>query len=473
MTRIGDGSRVLEVVKVDKAGNMTKGAEWKHILFFALPIMGGSALQQLYNTVDGIVVGNFVGDQALAAVGTCAPLTLLFVAMAIGMSSGSSILVAQCFGANRDDELRRAVSTAMIMVLVIGVALSVLGVLTAKPLLKYVLMVQDQYLNDSIAYFGIYAAGLVFQFIYNICASILRAFGNSRATLYFLIVSSVTNIALDLLFVIEFHMGVAGVAIATVISQILAAVVAIIYMFRKYEFLRFCKGEFGFSYESFRLILRLAIPTTLQQCILSCGSLAIQRLINGYEAAYTGLMASITAGMRLENYLMIPCIALCISMATFTAQNMGAGKMEGVKTGYKASKIIGICGYVILGTIAIALRYPLVGLFGVTGEAAVYGATYIQVVSPFMLFMVIIQSTSGVLQGAGDATFNSIWGICGLIVRCILAYVLAYNTPLGHTMIWWNMPMGFAVTLVAGLIRYYRGKWKGKVVIQTVREQND
>ena len=441
-------------------------------IVFCVTYYGGSALQQLYNTVDGIVVGNFVSDQALAAVGTCAPLTMLFIAMAIGMSSGSSILIAQCFGANRNKDLRRAVSTAMILVLVVAITLSVVGTLTAKPLLEHVLKVQDQYLNDAATYFEIYAAGLVFQFVYNICASILRAFGNSRATLYFLLVSSVTNVGLDLLFVIEFHMGVAGVAIATVISQLLAAVVAIIYMFRKYEFLRFGKGEFRFSFKSFNLILRLAIPTTLQQCVLSCGSLAIQRLINGYEATNTGIMASITAGMRLENFLMIPCVALCISMATFTAQNMGAGKIERVKAGYKASKIIGVCGYVILGTIAIAFRYPLVELFGVTGEATVYGASYIQVVSPFMLFMVMIQTTSGVLQGAGDTAFSSISGIGGLVVRCILAYVLAYSTPLGHAMIWWNMPMGFTVTLVAVLIRYYRGKWKGKVVIQAVQEQN-
>ena len=183
---------------------MTSGKEWKHLLVFSLPLMAGNALQQLYNTVDGIIVGNFVGDIALAAVGACAPMTMLFVMLAIGMSAGSSVVIAQYFGAGKTAEMRRAVSTSIILLLVMGAVLSVVGVVVARPFLVHILSVSEPYIEYAADYFAIYAVGLVFQFAYNIFAAILRALGDSKATLYFLLISSVTNLVLDLLFVAVF-----------------------------------------------------------------------------------------------------------------------------------------------------------------------------------------------------------------------------------------------------------------------------
>ena len=228
------------------AKNMTQGTPWKLILLFSLPIMLGNLLQQLYNTVDSVIVGQFISTEALGAVGTCGPLTVLLLAFAIGLSTGASILIAQLFGAGRLEEMRKSVSTALILLAAVGVGISVLGFFTAKPLLRYALGVPESVLGLATLYMRIYAAGLFFQFLYNIVAAILRAVGDSRATLYFLLISSIINIVLDLVLILVFHLGVAGAAIATVFAQFCSAVASFVYMFGKYEMLRFQAGEFRF-----------------------------------------------------------------------------------------------------------------------------------------------------------------------------------------------------------------------------------
>ena len=206
---------------------MTEGNEWKLILLFTLPLMAGNLLQQLYNTVDGIIVGNFVSENALAAVGTCSPLTLLFVAIALGMSNGAAVVVSQLFGARRLDEMKRSVATSLLLLFWMGLGFSVLGMLSAKWLLRSVLGVQGYLLDDAVLYFRVYAAGLLFQFVYNIVSAILRSLGDSRATLYFLLISSLCNVGLDLAAVLVFRLGVLGVALATVLSQLVSALVSI------------------------------------------------------------------------------------------------------------------------------------------------------------------------------------------------------------------------------------------------------
>ena len=204
---------------------MTHGNSAKLILLFSLPIMAGNFLQQLYNTADSIIVGRFVSQSALASVGTCAPLTMLFIALAIGFSTGGSIIVSQYFGAQKLEDMRKSVSTLLIIIFAIGVVLSVIGVISSSFLLKTILAVPESTLEDAVTYMQIYCCGLVFQFVYNALAAVLRSLGDSKATLYFLLISSVVNIVLDLVLIINFNMGVAGAAIATIFSQFVSAVV--------------------------------------------------------------------------------------------------------------------------------------------------------------------------------------------------------------------------------------------------------
>ena len=441
---------------------MTEGKEWKHILMFALPLMAGNALQQLYNTVDGIIVGNFVGDTALAAVGACAPLTMLFIALAIGMANGSAVVVGQYYGAGKLGELRRTVSTSIILLLVMGVVLTVVGVVVARPMLSGVMKVSAMYIDYAVDYFAIYAIGLVFQFAYNIFAAVLRALGDSKATLYFLIVSSVANTVLDLLFVVVFGWEVAGAAIATVISQALSAVCAVAYMLKKYEILRFKKGEFRFYKASAALTMRIAVPSTLTHCVVSCGNLALQRIINDYGAVYMGLMSGNTAGSRLESFVMIPIFGFNTALATFSSQNIGAGKMDRVRRGRNAGTVMGVICCAVISVVAFALRVPLVSLFGVSAEGLGYGVMHLNILCPSMILFCLHMTTTGILHGAGDAKYGAFMTLSSFLVRLIAAYVLAYTTPLEYLAVWISTPIGWFYNLILSWGRYYTGGWKKK-----------
>lgn len=447
---------------MSKAKTMTEGSEWKLILLFTLPLMAGNFLQQLYNAVDGIIVGNFAasGENALSAVGTCGPITMLFIAIAMGMSTGCSILIAQLYGAKRYEDMRRAVSTSLILVISIGLVLSVVGGVVAKWLLVNVLSVPDAFLADATAYFSIYCFGLVFQFAYNIVSFILRSLGDSSATLYFLLVSSVTNIILDLVFVAVFHWDVPGVAIATVIAQALSAVVSVVYMFKKYPILRFAKGEFQFHRDQAALALRLSIPTTLQQCIISSGHIAIQRIVNDF-----GITAAFTAGARVENFVMIPIFSFNVGLATFTGQNVGAGKLERVQKGFRVTQVMGVVVCAAVAVLAYAAAYPLVGLFGVEGATQALSVQYVRFISPWFLVFCVYIITNGVLQGSGDVVFTAINTISNLIIRCVAAYLLAYLTPVAGTAAWVSLPIGWVYSLVLSLARYKWGPWRKKAVV--------
>ena len=375
---------------------MTEGKEWKLILLFTLPLMAGNLLQQLYNTVDGIIVGNFVGEAALSAVGTCAPLTLLFIAIAMGMSTGASIVVSQFYGAGALEEMRRSVATALLMLMGLGIVLSVLAFAGTGWLLKGVLGVQDYLLADAVTYFRIYALGLFFQFVYNIAAAVLRSLGNSRATLYVLLLSSICNVVLDLVAVLVFHWGVMGVAVATVLSQVISAVVMVAYMFRSHSVLRFQSGEFRFDGETAGLILKMGIPSTIQQCVVSFNHMAIQRVVNAFD-----ITAGYTAAMRIENFIYIPSQSFFLGMATFTGQNLGAKRLDRVRRGLYGTLIMGTITVVIISSLVLLLAPQLIGLFGVVGASKAVGVTYLHYVALGFILFCWYFCFNGVLQGSG------------------------------------------------------------------------
>lgn len=443
--------------------DMTTGPEWKHILLFSLPIMAGNLLQQLYNTVDGIVVGNFVSQNALAATGTAGTLAFLFLAVAIGFGNGAGIVVAQLFGAKQYDELRSAVSTALILLVGMGAALSVLGCALARPLIHGLMNVAEgEVLELAVIYFSIYAIGLVLQFVYNAVASILRAVGDSKAILYFLLVSSVVNLVLDLLFVIVFHWGVAGAAIATVLSQLGSAAVSVIYMFRKYPIFRFGKGEFVFKKDKCLLCLRMGIPSTVQQSIVSFGNVFIQRLVNSFgEAA----MAAFTVGVRLENYLFVPAIGFSIGMSTFSAQNIGAGKPERVRRGARTTMLLTFGVAVVLELLSFLFASPLSTLFGVEGEALSLAVRYVRFLAYCFWIFALYIAISGMLQGAGDVIFTMSCSLISLAVRVAMSYILVGAFHWDVSAIWATMPVGWGIVLIMALSRYFGGRWKEKGIV--------
>ena len=443
--------------------DMTEGAEWKHILLFSLPIMAGNILQQLYNTVDGIVVGNFVSQNALAATGTSGTLAFLFLAFSIGFGNGAGIMIAQLFGARQYDELKSAVSTSLILLVGMGAAFSVLGCALARFLLHGLMNVAEgEVLELAAQYFAIYALGFILQFVYNTVAAILRAVGDSQATLYFLLVSSFINIGLDLLFVIVFHWGVAGAAIATVLSQLGSAAVSVVYMFKKYPVFRFAKGEFVFRRDKCMLCLRLGVPNTIQQSIVSFGNIFIQRLVNSFgEAA----MAAFTVGVRMESYLFVPAVGLSVGVSNFTAQNVGAGDFPRVKRGIRASVVIVLIIAFTLELLSYIFAAPISSLFGVEGEAMALSISYVRFLSFFFWMFAVYICFSGLQQGSGDVMFAMLGSLLSLAIRVIVSYALVYTFHSDFSAIWKAMPVGWVFCLAMVLIRYYTGGWKEQGVV--------
>ena len=442
--------------------DLTRGTPWKLIVQFALPIMLGNLLQQLYNTADTIIVGNFDGQQALSSVGACTSLTILFTALALGFSIGAGVLISQYFGAGRMQELRRYAATSIVLMLAMGLVMTMVGVLSAELLLRGFLGTPESLLPQSVLYFRIYAAGLVFQFGYNIAAALLRALGDSRATLYFLLVSSVLNVVLDLLFVAVCGMGVAGAAIATVISQLASCVIGFWYMYRKYELLRFSARELRLEPAVAGRILRVGLPMALQQSIVSCGFLFLQKLVNYYGES---MIASYTVASRMENILMIPILGIQSTMATYAGQNMGAKLPERVSRGLGQGVLVSLFMTLVLCAGQIVGISLIIGAFRLDEAAAEICHQHLFASAVAVPIFAVYFPANGMFQGVGEGFHATFYALMALGLRVVFAYSLHKTAAFGYTAIWWSQAMAWTLTLIVCYAHFFRGKWKEKSLI--------
>lgn len=437
--------------------SMTEGAPWKHIVKFALPVLLGSLLQQLYNTVDTIIVGNFASEEALSAVGTTGTLTFFFLAIAMGLSSGNGVLIAQYFGARDEKSVRKTASAGILFLMILGIISAILGVVLATPAFKYVLAVPDEILDLTLQYFIIYAIGLVFQYGYNIFSAILRGVGDSNATLYFLLISSVANVILDLLFVAVFHWGVVGAAVATDIAQLGSLVAAYLYMSRKYPIFRFGFKEYKWDSDAVKSTVKIGMPISLQLVIVSLGLTFIQRAVNEFGKTMT---ASFTVGQRIEQYINLPCNALQTTLATYTGQNIGAGKLDRVKKGAKQGLLISLATTLVISTLIWVFAGDIAGFFGISAEALEYCIPHIQTIALVNIVLSTYVPLFGIYQGMGHSGFPAIVATCALGVRVAVVYIFRYSSFFGHTIIWWNGLFGFGVGFSVAWLYYLSGKWQ-------------
>lgn len=444
------------------AKDMTTGKEWKLILSFTLPLIGGNLLQQIYSLADSLIVGNFAGQTALASVGTSFPITFLLLALATGLTNGVGVMASQFFGAKNADAFRKNLSTACLTLLGAGILITILGVLTSRPLLAGLLQADASILDDALLYLRIYCIGLVFQFAYNTFAAILRSIGDSRSTMYFLLIATVVNIVLDLIFV-QFWQ-VAGVAWATVIAQAVSAIIAGIYLFRKVELAKFQKGQFRFHKEMFTMSLRLGVPTSIQQCSVGLGMVLMQRLINSFGV---DTISAITAAMKLESFAMVPIMMFYMGLSNFTGQNMGAGKLDRIKRGYHQTMVMAMitCAGIIL-LLIFAGPYAI-GLFHMNEAATAIGSEYLRTLAWFFLIFCVMYITNGVLQGSGDVAYPTAGSMTSLIVRVIVANIMATFPAIGYRSIFYSIPIGWVCGTSIVFIRYLTGKWKTKGVVRT------
>ena len=437
--------------------SMTEGAPWKHTLRFALPVLAGSLLQQLYNTVDTIIVGNFASEEALSAVGTTGSFTFLFLAIALGFSAGNGVVVAQLYGAGDEKKVRSNASTGILLLLGMGLVSTVIALLAARPAFTWFVAVPEEILEQTLVYFRIFVLGLVFQFGYNIFSSILRAVGDSAATLYFLLISSVTNVFLDILFVAGFHWGVAGAAIATDISQGISFVAAWVYMRRKYPVFRFRLRDFTWDSTLARKTLQVGSPIALQMMIVSFGLTFIQRAVNGFGKTMT---ASFTVGQRIEMYINLPCNAFQTTMATYTGQNIGAGKKDRVKTGLTQTLLISLLMTIMISALIWIFSDQICGLFGLSREAAVYCNAHLNAVAFINIILSAYIPLFGVFQGANHPAVPTIVATCALGVRVAVTYLFRYSPLFGYTIIWWNGLFGFGTGCTVTWLYYLSGRWQ-------------
>ena len=440
-----------------KGNSMTEGSPWKHIIRFALPILAGSLLQQLYNTVDTIIVGKFYGEDALSAVGTTVSFTFLFLALAQGFSSGNGIVVAQYYGANDEKQVRANASTGILLLMGMGVVTTAVGLLVVRPAYTYLVAVPEELLGQTLAYFRVYLFGLIFQFGYNIFSAILRAVGDSAATLYFLLISSVINIVLDLIFVASLRWGVMGAALATDIAQAASFVAAYLYMTRKYPIFHFRIREFTWNFQMAVKILVVGFPIALQMIIGSFGLTFIQRAVNGFGKEMT---ASYTVGQRIEMYLNLPCMAFQTTLATYAGQNIGAGKMDRVKLGVRQTMLIALGITVCISALVWIFAGNIIGLFNLGSQAATYCLSHLRTVAFVNIILSLYVPLLGVFQGANHGEAGTIVVTGALLVRVLVTYLFRYSSFFGHTIIWWNGLFGFGMGFLISWIYYISGLWK-------------
>lgn len=438
--------------------DMTQGSPGKVLILFAIPMVMGNLFQQLYNIVDSMIVGNFVGSDALAAVGASTSVVFLFVAIATGLSMGCSVIISQLFGAKKILAMKTAISTTLISIGGFSIVLTILGLLLNKAILQ-LMKTPENIMQDASDYLAIYFMGLVFLFFYNGLIAVFNGMGKSQIPLYFLILSSIINVVLDLVFVLRFDMGVAGVAWATLIAQGVSAVASflcLLVVLRKMPTEE--KPDF-FSASILARMLKIAVPSSLQQSIVSIGFLFVQRLINGYGPM---VIAGYTAATKIDNIAIMPMINVGNAVSTFTAQNMGAQKIERVKKGYRAGMAMSVVISLTVTGILYLWGSDLVGAFvdSKTGSGVIgVGVEYLQVVSIFYVVMGIMNISNGILRGSGDVKVFMLSTLCNFTIRVIMAYALV-KTPLGASGIWWAIPIGWTVGLVIALVRYLSGKWK-------------
>lgn len=447
--------------------NLTEGKPLKLLFFFAMPMVLGNLFQQLYNMVDSMVVGKFVGEDALAAVGSSFPVVFLAVAVAAGLSMGCNVVISQLFGANQIVSMKTTIYTALITQGAIGLAIMVVGEIMSAPLLNLLGTAPD-IMADSLSYLRIYFGGAVFLFLYNTMNGIYNALGDSKTPLRFLMVSALTNIVLDLVFVIYFHMGVAGVAWATLIAQGMCAFISFYVLMRRLKYMENEEEKKGvkpalFEMEAARRIARIGVPSMLQQSIVSLSMMFMQGLVNSYGKVF---VAGYTAATKIDTLAMMPNMNFSNAMSSFTAQNIGADKPERVMEGYKACLfMVVIFGLTITGIIFL-FGPNLLGLFlnaGTAGSAMGYGLSYMKTVSVFYILMGFLFVGNGLLRGAGDMGAFMRSSMSNLFVRVIVAYALAYL--IGESAIWWSIPIGWAVGSVFSFLRVRSGKWKDKKLI--------
>lgn len=435
----------------DRSTDMTIGSPVKHILLFAIPALIGNIFQQVYNLADSIIVGRFVGSNALAAVGATFSITFLFFALCNGISSGGGIIVSQYYGAHELDNVKETIVNTGFIMIIVPLFFGTVGFITAPEILR-LLSTPDEIIADSAMYVRFMCVGLLFTSIYNFVSAILRALGDSRTPLYFLIVSTIINVFFDIIFVYVFRLGIAGAALATIIAQFISAFTCSVYAYKKNPVFKIEKKNFVISSEMVSKIIRLGVPMSLQFALIAISSMAVQKIVNSYG---TTVVAAFTATNRIEQFIHMPYTTLGASLSTYCGQNFGAKKYDRVLTGYKKGLLIMLCITVVMVFLMQTFGGTITSLFVSNPEVIELGKKGLQITSLFYLTLGIIYVVRGVLTGVGDAFFALFNGVVEVIGRFTIPILMTAYLGMGPTGIWVSAGIVWAISGVTAWLRYY------------------
>ena len=448
---------------------MTEGSPLKLILMFAMPVLLGNVFQQFYNMADTMMVGRILGVDALAAMGATASISGLVLGLNIGLAQGFAIPIAQYVGAGDMDKVRKAVAGTLMLGLIFVLGITLAALLTGIPVLK-LLGTPEEIMGMSVEYIFIIYGGLIITMMYNMAASILRSYGDSRTPLYFLIGSSIGNILLDTLFVAGFHWGVAGVAWATFLAQGVACVLALVTLKRRLASVETTGKAALFSWNMLGKISRIAVPSILQQSFISIGNIFIQGLINSFGSS---VIAGYSAAIKLNTFAITSLTTLGNGTSSFTAQNLGAGKQGRVKAGFGAAVKLALIITVPFFVAFFFGSHVMLSLFMNEGSTVAMetGMEFLKIVSPFYFVISLKLMADGVLRGAGAMKSFMIATFSDLLLRVILAFILA--GPFGTLGIWLSWPIGWMVAMVLSLSFYKKGVWKSSALTDSAEDMEE
>lgn len=439
--------------------DMTKGKPSSVLIRFSVPLLLSAMFQQFYNLADSIIAGNCIDENAFTAISASYPITMIYVAIALGCNTGCSVIVSNLFGAKKYNDMKTAIWTSFITVGILAVAVSVFGMCSCNSIL-IMLNTPGELMPDASSYLFIYAFSLVFVFLYNICNGIFTALGDSRMPLWFLIGSSVGNVLLDLIFVLVFKMGVSGIAFATFVAQMVASLFALFFLLRKVNKIEVVGTVKVFSFPIFKKICSISIPSICQQSFVSVGNVFIQGLVNSFG---TAVMAGYAAAIKLNTFAVTTFVTVSNSCSNFTAQNIGAGEYKRVEDGFKTAIIISgllmlpfMLAYLIFGRelVAMFINNP-------TSASIEEGYRFLCIVAPFYFSVAAKLTGDGVLKGSRTVICFVLTTFSDLIIRVGLAFIL--SPVMGADGIWWSWPVGWFISAVISISFYFSKIWKHEV----------
>lgn len=441
--------------------DLTEGKEGKLIFKFALPMLLGNVFQQLYNVVDSIIIGKVLGKEALAAVGANFPLIFALISFVVGIAIGSTVIISQYFGAKKMDLVKKAIDTLYIFMFFASIIITIVGIFFSDYIFRLISL-PDDVITPAVEYFNIYALGFIFFFGFQGTSAILRGLGDSKTPLYFLIISTVVNIVLDIVFVVYLNWGVKGVAAATVIAQAGAFFSIVWYLNKYHSFIEISPLKMKFDRDIFSKSLKIGLPSGFQQTFVSIGFLALYKIVNQFG---TATIAAYSIAMRIDMFAIMPAMNFAAAISTFVGQNIGANKYERIGKGLNATLIMMSIISVIISALALIFAKPLMSLFTNDAEVIKVGIEYIYVVSGFYVVVSTMFIFTGVLRGAGDTMIPMFITILALwVVRIPVSYYLSLK--MGYVGVWWGIPIAWVVGVTASFLYYKTGRWKAKVVVK-------